>query len=246
MKNRQPQLTTKRLKLIPLMPEQMLQLIKDPNALCSSLGLIPDDAPKSTADAEFAENQYQKMMADSEYMAFHTLWLITQIEEKHMIGYLYFTAAPSDTGMVELDGTIKSSYRRKGYMTEAAAILRAWAFSKKGVIMMLAHPQKEDEAFHGLLRKLGFAHWIEREDSADTEVWCCEKPVRATIRIGVLLGIGGGAAFGLITKLGLLLCGIVGFVLGVALCAYLDARARKARYTTLTAELAKKNSAIRD
>lgn len=244
MKERQPYLTTKRLKLITLLPEQMKQLIEDPKSLYSAFSLIPDDSPRDAEMMVKAQEQYEKMMADPQFMAFHSLWLITQQEEKHLIGWLWFADAPSDTGMVELQCFIKNNYRRQGYMTEIYPIMRTWAFSKKPVIMMLAHPEKEDAIYHGLLRKVGgFAHWIEHEIPGGPEVWCCEEPLHPTLRIGMLLGIGTGAVIGLIANWNLWICGIAGFVIGIVFCAYLDAKARRRRYFKLNAELTKAKAA---
>lgn len=138
---------------------------------------MPDDYAKYGEWVMLAEEQYRKMMADQEYMSFYTLWIITEKEDKHLVGYLYFLGRPSDTEAVELNGFIKPTYRRKGYMTEALNTLRGWAFANKGVTIMLAHPQRDDEAFHGLLRKSGFGHWVEHEHekSPAVEVWCSEK-----------------------------------------------------------------------
>lgn len=239
MKERQPFLITKRLKLYPLTPDQMRLLIDAPGELYALFSLIPDDAPHSAAFQELAETQYCKMLADPEHMSFHTLWLITQLEGKHSIGYLYFTDAPSDTGMTELRGCIKNSYRQQDYMTEACDIMRSWAFSKRGVLMLLAHAEKEDVVLHGLLRKLHFSHWIERESSNGPEVWCCEKPPRSMLRVGMLLGIGCGSVIGLASGLGALLCGLIGLAIGIVLCALMDAKTNRERYRLLTAELAK-------
>ena len=150
---KQPQLESQNLILYPLLPEQMNLLRDDPNELCRSLSLVPDDYAKYGEWVMLAEEQYRKMMADQEYMSFYTLWIITEKEDKHLVGYLYFLGRPSDTEAVELNGFIKPAYRRKGYMTEALNTLRGWAFANKSVTIMLAHPQRDDEIFHGLLRK---------------------------------------------------------------------------------------------
>ena len=160
---KQPQLESQNLILYPLLPEQMNLLRDDPNELCRSLSLVPDDYAKYGEWVMLAEEQYRKMMADQEYMSFYTLWIITEKEDKHLVGYLYFLGRPSDTEAVELNGFIKPAYRRKGYMTEALNTLRGWAFANKSVTIMLAHPQRDDEIFHGLLRKSGFGHWVEHE-----------------------------------------------------------------------------------
>lgn len=74
---KQPQLESQNLILYPLLPEQMNLLRDDPNELCRSLSLVPDDYAKYGEWVMLAEEQYRKMMADQEYMSFYTLWIIT-------------------------------------------------------------------------------------------------------------------------------------------------------------------------
>ena len=63
---KQPQLESQNLILYPLLPEQMNLLRDDPNELCRSLSLVPDDYAKYGEWAMLAEEQYRKMMADQE------------------------------------------------------------------------------------------------------------------------------------------------------------------------------------
>lgn len=67
---KQPQLESQNLILYPLLPEQMNLLRDDPNELCRSLSLVPDDYAKYGEWVMLAEEQYRKMMADQEYMSF--------------------------------------------------------------------------------------------------------------------------------------------------------------------------------
>ena len=234
----QPKLESKNLILYPLMPEQMQLFKNDTAALCRAFSLIPDDYARDAGMSKLIDRQYDKMLADPDYMSFHTIWIITQKEEKHLVGYLYFLGRPSDTGMVEMDGYIKPVYRRKGYMTEAVNVLRSWAFANRGVIMVLAHPAKEDIIFHGLLRKSGFGHWTEHEHSpsADVEVWCSEKKPISYVKVGLLLGLGLGVVIGSIFEISRLLTAIVGGLVGIAGCAVIDVKANRRRYELLKAE----------
>lgn len=181
---------------------------------------------------------YRKMMADQEYMSFYTLWIITEKEDKHLVGYLYFLGRPSDTEAVELNGFIKPAYRRKGYMTEALNTLRGWAFANKSVTIMLAHPQRDDEIFHGLLRKSGFGHWVEHEHekSPAVEVWCSEKKTRAMVKVGLLLGLGLGVVAGSAFGISRWITALAGGILGVAVCTVFDVRESRRRYALLKAE----------
>lgn len=87
---KQPLLEGQKLILYPLMPDQMQMLRDDSNGLCRDLSLVPDDYAKYAEWGSLAEEQLLKMNSDPEFMTFHTLWIITEKEEKHMVGYLYF------------------------------------------------------------------------------------------------------------------------------------------------------------
>lgn len=92
---KQPQLESQNLILYPLLPEQMNLLRDDPNELCRSLSLVPDDYAKYGEWVMLAEEQYRKMMADQEYMSFYTLWIITEKEDKHWWDICIFWDAPA-------------------------------------------------------------------------------------------------------------------------------------------------------
>ena len=235
---KQPLLEGQKLILYPLMPDQMQMLRDDSNGLCRDLSLVPDDYAKYAEWGSLAEEQLLKMNSDPEFMSFHTLWIITEKEEKHLVGYLYFLGRPSETEAVELSGFIKPAYRRKGYMTEALNILRGWAFANKGVTVMLAHPKKEDKVFHGLLRKCGFGHWLEHEHEKDpqVEVWCCEKKKRTLVKVGLLLGLGIGVVVGSSFGISRWITALAGAVIGTAVCAVFDAKENRRRYALLKAE----------
>lgn len=237
VKKQQPFLMTKRCKVIPLYDKQIEMHLTDPNNFYHTLGLISDDYPLPAALKETFETKISDMKADPEFMAFHTIWAIIQLEEKHIVGYLYFKDRPSKTGMVELTGFIKPAYRRKGYMLESSAILRKWAFNKKDVIMMLSYFPTTDDISRSLVRKSGYSHWREHPVPEGMELWCCEKPFRPSSRIGVLLGIGTGSIIALILKIKILIPGLIGMMLGVLFCAYIDGKEQKRRYELLRAEL---------
>lgn len=236
--NKQYLVESKNLVLYPLLPEQMQLFKNDPSGLCRSFSLIPDDYARDAGMNELIDRQHGKMLADPDYMSFHTIWIITQKEEKHLVGFLYFLGRPSDTGMVEMDGFIKPAYRRTGYMTEAVNVLRGWAFANRDIIMVLAHPAKDDAVFHGLLRKSGFGHWVEHEHSPspDVEVWCSEKKPASYVKVGLLLGLGLGVVIGSIFGISRLLTAIVGGLAGIAGCAVIDVKASRKRYELLKAE----------
>lgn len=223
--------------MLPLYIEQIEMHLNDPNSFYNTLGLVSDDYPLPAALKETFKSKIEDMKADPEFMAFHTVWAVIQLEEKHIIGYLYFKDRPSKTGMVELTGFIKPAYRRKGYMLESVDILRKWAFNKKGVIMMLSCFPTTDNISRSLVRKLGYSHWREHPAPEGMELWCCEKAFRPSSRIGVLLGIGSGSLIGLLLKVKILVPGLIGMVLGLFCCAYIDGKEQKRRYDLLRTEL---------
>lgn len=237
-KVKQASLTTKKVHVIPLLPEQIQLYLEDPKALYQELEITPDNSPRDRDFEELLRTQYEKMQADPEFNTFHTVWMIVEQEEKHFVGYIYFLGRPSETGMVEADGAIRAGYRRKGYMLDAATIVRQWAFARKDVIMMLSYCSLKDEPKRKLLTKLGFGNWTGQHPAPEGyEVYCSEKPVRTYSRIGMLLGFGIGIAIGLILKVSALLMGLAGMTIGVVVCSYFDGKSSRERYQILVKEL---------
>jgi ribosomal-protein-alanine N-acetyltransferase len=91
------------------------------------------------------------------------------------VGKCAFKSPPSADGTVEIAYGIDPDHRGKGYATEAAAALTAFAFESGLVQTVVAHTLPEPNASTRVLAKCGFAFVGEVVDPEDGPVWRWEK-----------------------------------------------------------------------
>jgi RimJ/RimL family protein N-acetyltransferase len=92
------------------------------------------------------------------------------------VGTCSFKGPPTD-GMVEIAYGVASGEQGKGYATEAARALVAYAFTFRDVRVIRAHTLPEAGASRRVLAKCGFRHVGEVIDPEDGLVWRFEKAV---------------------------------------------------------------------
>jgi RimJ/RimL family protein N-acetyltransferase len=92
-----------------------------------------------------------------------------------VIGSAGFKGAPDASGMVELGYGIVPAYEGRGYATEVATMLVAWAFASGEVRVVRAHTLPETNASTRVLGKCGFGFEGEVEDPEDGRVWRWER-----------------------------------------------------------------------
>ena len=170
----------------------------------------------------------------------HDVWAIREKETGKVVGSIGLEPdrRRENVNSREMGYSLAKESWGKGYMTEAVNVLRGWAFANRDVIMVLAHPAKEDIIFHGLLRKSGFGHWTEHEHSPseDVEVWCSEKKPTYYVKIGLLLGLGIGVVVGSIFGISRWITALVGGLIGILCCTAIDVKNSRKRYEILKQE----------
>ena len=90
------------------------------------------------------------------------------------VGSAGFKGPPAD-GVVEIAYGLNPEYQGKGYATEAAEALTAYAFESGKVRVVRAHTLPESNASGRVLTKCGFRHIGEVIDPEDGLVWRWEK-----------------------------------------------------------------------
>jgi RimJ/RimL family protein N-acetyltransferase len=91
------------------------------------------------------------------------------------VGKCAFKSPPSAGGTVEIAYGIDPDHRGKGYATEAATALAAFAFESGLVQTVIAHTLPEPNASTRVLTKCGFTFVGEVVDPEDGLVWRWEK-----------------------------------------------------------------------
>jgi RimJ/RimL family protein N-acetyltransferase len=92
-----------------------------------------------------------------------------------VIGNAGFTGPPDAEGMVEIAYGMVPDYQGRGYATEAASALVAWAAKNGRVAVVRAHTLPECNASTRVLEKCGFRHVGEVMHPTDGLVWQWEK-----------------------------------------------------------------------
>jgi len=92
-----------------------------------------------------------------------------------VVGQCAFKGSPSWDGAVEIAYMVAPEHQGKGYATEAAKALVAFAFSSGQVRVVRAHTLREQNASTRVLIKCGFRHVGEVMDPEDGLVWRWEK-----------------------------------------------------------------------
>jgi len=96
-----------------------------------------------------------------------------------VIGTCGFKGPPGADGMVEIAYGVVPDHQGKGYATEAAEALVAYAFSSGEVRVVRAHTFSEANASTRVLAKCGFRPVGEVIDSEDGSVWRWERHLKA-------------------------------------------------------------------
>ena len=93
------------------------------------------------------------------------------------VGSCGFKGPPSPHGVVELAYGVEPEHRGRGYATEAAAALVAFAGGRGAVRLVWAHTQPRNSASGRVLTKCGFVRVGEVVDPEDGRVWRWEFAV---------------------------------------------------------------------
>jgi [ribosomal protein S5]-alanine N-acetyltransferase len=100
---------------------------------------------------------------------------VTLLETGAVVGSAGFKGPPDADGVVEIAYGIDTEHRGKGYATEAANAMTAYAFSSGLVRTVRAHTKPESDASKRVLSKCGFRNIGEVIDPEDGLVTRWEK-----------------------------------------------------------------------
>ena len=104
-------------------------------------------------------------------------------DEGIIVGQASFTKPPAADGVVEIAYRVTPDYQGRGFATEAAQALVAFAFSSRRVCVVCAYTLPEANASTRVLAKCGFRHIGEVTHPEDGLVWLWEKHNEAASQI---------------------------------------------------------------
>jgi RimJ/RimL family protein N-acetyltransferase len=171
------ELTTARLRLVPHAPMDLRALIQGQECYESSSGLkpaaglrdfivSPEVSPEWLADLETA----------SEPDAWRYGFALIHPDSATVIGNAGFTGPPDVNGIAEIAYGVVPAFQGRGYATEAARALVAYAGADRRVRTLRAHTLPERNASTRVLEKCGFQRVSEISHPTDGLVWRWERP----------------------------------------------------------------------
>jgi RimJ/RimL family protein N-acetyltransferase len=161
------ELSTARLRLLPLPPSLLKLLIESRDTLEAHLGLrpsnlqVPEILRSEYAQAlEIWRESAETMTGDYRWL---TPWEMIEKDLNQSIGNIGFAGPPNEAGRVFLGYWIDERYQRQGYMTEAVAAITAWAFDTPAVRSVEASAPSDNLASQKVLLKNRFVRDGEYE-----------------------------------------------------------------------------------
>jgi RimJ/RimL family protein N-acetyltransferase len=171
-------LKTKHLTLVPHVPAHLLGLRKSEQEYEQMSGFRAAPGLRDfllMASPEFLQSLESASRPDPwkfGFAVFHTI-------EDRVIGICGFVGPPDSNGSVEIGYSIVPECQGKGFATEAAEALIAFAAKAGGVRKVCAHTLAERNASTRVLEKCGFAKTNEITDPDGKRVWCWERRLMA-------------------------------------------------------------------
>ncbi len=152
----QTEILTENLKLMLQTPQQ---------ALASVEAMSPADR------AEVSPDWLAQVKASTAADPWLHGFVVTHRASGAVIGSCGYTGPPGSEAVVEIAYGIGPAYQGRGYATEAARALIAFAFGSGRVRLVRAHTRPEENASTRILTKCGFEKLGEVIDPQDGLVW---------------------------------------------------------------------------
>ncbi len=167
---------TTRLRLLPYEPRHLLGLLEGVAEFEERIGL---KAAEGLRDFIVSDEVSPAWLGQLRASAMADPWLhgfaVVHRESGLVIGSASFKGPPDELGAVEIAYGIVPGYQGRGYATEAAGALVAFARESGGVLLIRAHTRPTPNASTRVLAKCGFKYAGEVVDPEDGLVWRWER-----------------------------------------------------------------------
>lgn len=167
---------TARLRLLPYSPAHLLALIEGVRQFEEQMGL---PAAEGLRDFIVSDDVSPVYLANLRAAAAADPWVhgfaVVHRESRSVIGSAGFKGPPEADGVVEIAYGIVPAHQGRGYATEAAEALVAFAFGSGRVRLVRAHTLTKPNASTHVLAKCKFKRVGEIVDPEDGPVWRWER-----------------------------------------------------------------------
>jgi len=171
-------LETAHLRLAPWAPEHLLAMIDGAERFEAGAGVpLADGLREMFVSGEVSPAWIAQLRAAPGPDPWLLGFAVVHRDDDRVIGSAGFKGAPDGDGVVEIAYGIAPSYERRGYATEAAKALVAFALERVDVTTIRAHTKPENNSSGRVLAKCGFQHVGEVDDPEDGLVWRWERMV---------------------------------------------------------------------
>ena len=171
-------LETPRLRLAPWSPAQLLAMLDSVERYDASSEMPLADGLREFFVSDDVSPAWVEQLAATPGPDPWTLgFAVIHRNDARVIGSAGFKGPPGEDGAVEIAYGIVPGYQRKGYATEAARALVAFALERVDVTSIRAHTKPENGPSGRVLANIGFQHVAEVMDPEDGLVWRWERTV---------------------------------------------------------------------
>jgi ribosomal-protein-alanine N-acetyltransferase len=169
-------LETLRLTLLPSTPEHLLALIDEPERFEQLPGCPAADGLRGFfVSDDVSPKWFAALRNSSGPDPWRHGFFVVHREGGSVIGSAGFKGPPDSAGIVEIAYGIVPSFEGRGYATEVATALVAFALASGQVRMVRAHTLTEANASTRVLQKCGFRQVGTVVDPDDGPVWRWER-----------------------------------------------------------------------
>lgn len=152
----------KRIELRMLGIEELASWLEDEASFAGTFGMDVVQGLLNKRLQEVFRLKLDKMKSDPENLLWYTYFAIMLKGSDQLIGLIGFKDIPDGHGMSEIGYGIGSSFRGKGYATEAVKTLSEWVFENTPVKSIFAQTDIDNIPSGKVLEKAGFS--MERQD----------------------------------------------------------------------------------
>ena len=170
------ELETRRLRLLPFSPAILLAMIEGPLEFEREMGMPISDGLRDVIVPHVSTAWIEQLRTAGSADPWVHGFAVVERNDRCVIGTAGFKGAPDKEGMAEIGYGIAPSYQGRGYATEAAEALIAFAFAQSLVSLVRAHTLPSANASTRVLSKCGFTYVGAVDDPEDGQVWRWDLP----------------------------------------------------------------------